>query len=280
MVLGDSVTYGMGVDYQDSHPASLRHLLSLDPDYDWEVLNRSVPGWHGWNQLQYFKMKGIEWKPDIVTVNVVMNDFKPHSDEHWERAIKKPPGSYYLFEQFRFFNMIRVLIMSLKTDRADEFLNFPRTEIPEDEYGLYGKDVWWYIRGKYDTEEKENFYRNANELCYPRYKQLQQECDKIGAFYLVVIYPTSSQVSLQYWRNRLGKEILEARPIHEFCEWLDENDIPYINLLDAFRAETNFALFIDGSHLTKYGNRIAATEVINYLTQEGLLKLYGAPFWE
>lgn len=279
MVLGDSVTYGMTLDYKYTHSSYLHHALLLDPNHNWVVLNRSVPGWGGWHEREYFRLDGRSWNPEVVTVNVIMNDFMPISDAEFKAQVNKVPVVYGIYKRFQFLNFIRFAFMRVPSQA--EVLEFYRVEVSKPDYGHFKKDKWWYIRGEYDTPEKEAVYQKANELSYPRYIDIKQECDSIGAYCLVVIYPTANQTSRKYWIRQKGYDaVLEARPINDFCDYLRKNDIPFINLLDAFRAEEVHPLFVDECHLSEYGHRIAADEVIKHLVKKKIIQLYDMPFWE
>lgn len=279
MVLGDSVTYGMTLDYQYIHSSYLNHALRLDPQNNWEVLNRSVPGWNAWHEREYFRLDGIRWKPDVVTVNVVMNDFKPVADAEYLAAVPKPPLFYKFFGKSKLYNFARIAFM--KPPKPSEVLEFYRGAYSTADHGLWNRDKWWFIRGEYDTPEKEAFYQKAKDLSYPRYLEIKQECDRIGAYCLVVVYPTASQTSLKYWmRTKQSEAILQVRAINEFCEYLKDNNVPYVNLVDAFRRETVHALFVDESHLTEYGHRISAIEVLKHLRENNVVNLYDLPLWD
>lgn len=69
LVLGDSMTYGTGVEYEETYPAVLD---AMDPKL--QVINTGVPGYHGGHQLLLLE----EWigplQPDLVLVAYFWND--------------------------------------------------------------------------------------------------------------------------------------------------------------------------------------------------------------
>ena len=84
MLLGDSLTYGWGVN----ESSTLSFLLSQEladskTRGKWNVLNRSAPGWSTYDQLKYWRSLENSSFPDAVIINVVMNDFKPEPNFHY-----------------------------------------------------------------------------------------------------------------------------------------------------------------------------------------------------
>ncbi len=121
----------------------------------------------------------------------------------------------------------------------------------------------------------------SNQLSYPRYAELKKEAEKLGARFLVVIYPTASQVSKRYWsRQHQGEAILDNRVIKEFSEYLRSRDIEFISLLEPFRQEETKALFIDECHLSKAGHQLAARQIIDHLKEREWIRVYENAFYE
>jgi lysophospholipase L1-like esterase len=69
LILGDSVTFGVGVDSSDTFSSLLEAKLG-----DVEVINAGVNGYTTYNELQYFLEKGTSLNPDLVVVAVCLND--------------------------------------------------------------------------------------------------------------------------------------------------------------------------------------------------------------
>jgi hypothetical protein len=290
MMLGDSVTFGFGIDYENSTCAFLQQSLFLT-NQEWQVLNRSVPGWFGYHQYRCLEQEGPKWRPDIVVVNVVMNDFKALTDEELRKPVDDELGKHRLLSLFKrshFYNMLNDLFIFPWMESYHELVAKPpldswyrKSHLSADRYGLYDVDKWWYIRGEYDTPQKEELYTRANQLSYPRYAELKKEAEKLGARFLVVIYPTASQVSKRYWsRQHQGEAILDNRVIREFSAYLRSQDIDHISLLEPFRQEETKALFIDECHLSKAGHQLAARQIIASLKEKEWIRVFENAFYE
>lgn len=75
MVVGDSMTFGVGVRGEDSFPKILERQLKRDFG-NVEVLSASVQGWDTWHELEFFKREGFAYGADIVVIGLYMNDFR------------------------------------------------------------------------------------------------------------------------------------------------------------------------------------------------------------
>ncbi len=73
--LGDSFTFGWGVELNDSLPKQLEYLLNKrDDGVIYEVLNFGVPGMNTEQEINYFEKKVINYNPDLILLGFVEND--------------------------------------------------------------------------------------------------------------------------------------------------------------------------------------------------------------
>lgn len=82
IIIGDSTTYGYGVQIEDTYPKQLEKLLNTKfINNKFEVLNM---GHVGFNLIDYYNLlneKGIKFEPDIIIFGVMRNDFNLFSKE-------------------------------------------------------------------------------------------------------------------------------------------------------------------------------------------------------
>lgn len=76
-VIGDSVTFGWGVDAKDSYPKLLEMILKKTTDKNIEVLNFGVPGYNGEQKLIVLKEKVLKYDPDLVVIGWLNDDDNP-----------------------------------------------------------------------------------------------------------------------------------------------------------------------------------------------------------
>lgn len=76
-VLGDSYTFGWGVEQEQPFPRLLEKELNQSGALEQriEVLNFGVPGYATFQEVAAFQEKGSKFKPDMVVVYFISNDF-------------------------------------------------------------------------------------------------------------------------------------------------------------------------------------------------------------
>ncbi len=80
LILGDSVTFGWGVNLEDTFVKKLEKILNEREGREFEVINLGVPGYNTRQEVEFFKEKGLALDPDLVLVGFLDNDFNPPID--------------------------------------------------------------------------------------------------------------------------------------------------------------------------------------------------------
>ncbi|MDF0677247.1 MAG: SGNH/GDSL hydrolase family protein [Nitrospira sp.] len=76
LALGDSVTFGWGVDQDKTFTARLESLLQGRLHRPVRVINSGVGGYNTVQEVTYFKQEGINLQPDLVMLTYVQNDIE------------------------------------------------------------------------------------------------------------------------------------------------------------------------------------------------------------
>lgn len=72
VAIGDSFTFGLGAEDDETYPAQLgAHLGRV------EVLNLSFPGWNVENALLAYRAIGAAYRPDVVVLGFTLDDLRP-----------------------------------------------------------------------------------------------------------------------------------------------------------------------------------------------------------
>ena len=74
--VGDSNTFGWGVEWEDTFCTRLATLLGVD----WEPINLGVPGYNALQGVRRLELRGIPVYPDLVVFFFGSNDFDPPVD--------------------------------------------------------------------------------------------------------------------------------------------------------------------------------------------------------
>ena len=77
LMLGDSVTFGWGVESDKTISKRLENSLSLKLNRKVEVINAGVGNYNTSMQVEWFETVGLLFNPDIVLLNFFINDAEP-----------------------------------------------------------------------------------------------------------------------------------------------------------------------------------------------------------
>lgn len=76
VLLGDSVSFGLGVDQDGIYPARLEKLLNADSlGRPWDVINLAIFAYNTADELAALKEDGLKHRPELVLLQFYMNDF-------------------------------------------------------------------------------------------------------------------------------------------------------------------------------------------------------------
>ncbi|MBC8501284.1 MAG: SGNH/GDSL hydrolase family protein [DPANN group archaeon] len=75
LILGDSITMGWGVEYNNTYPKVLETLLNKNTNQTYEVINTGVGNYNAINELATLK-KLLKLEPDMVILGFYINDIE------------------------------------------------------------------------------------------------------------------------------------------------------------------------------------------------------------
>ncbi|MDY7030081.1 MAG: SGNH/GDSL hydrolase family protein [Spirochaetota bacterium] len=81
-VLGDSTSFGWGVDHAETYAEQLRKRLEKHFGRPVEVRNYSVPGYNTHQELACFRKRVAPWRPDLLILHYDHNDPDPTNIAH------------------------------------------------------------------------------------------------------------------------------------------------------------------------------------------------------
>lgn len=115
--LGDSIVFGFSVDGHDAMPKQLEQRFR-DHDDATQVLNMGVSGYDTEQEVEFFKVKGAAYEPDLVVVGYALNDARYASWEldvlrnNWEAFVRQPATNIrtktlaFLFKNSRILDLL------------------------------------------------------------------------------------------------------------------------------------------------------------------------------
>lgn len=125
LALGDSVTFGWGVDQGQPFADVLERALAREPGARWRVLNAGINGYNTRQEADYFQIEGQRFAPDIVVLTWVDNDveasFQPNLTT-WRRYPTWPdnlPEALSRLRQLSYaFQLTKLLLTAQAADKA------------------------------------------------------------------------------------------------------------------------------------------------------------------
>jgi lysophospholipase L1-like esterase len=245
MVLGDSVTFGHGVDFSDSYPEVLHSYYQGKT----QVLNFGVGGWSFAEYFLTYKLDAKRIKPDLVIVGVFLgNDFRELARTGWEGK----PGA-----------------LPEKINRRDYYIdtegNFRNNTLTY-KYPILRSSYLWILASDRFLDQRYSA-RIAVDPFDPAAiaASLLTEIGKQQQM-LVVIFP--AEINLKNDQPNAN---------HELTSFLQKLSLSKnVKILDMtptllLQKEKQLKLYSDGSHFTKEGNLIVAKKIAEYIDNADLL---------
>jgi hypothetical protein len=249
LALGDSFTYGHGVQDAESYPAVLEALLRAR-GHDVSVLNAGVPGYNTDQSYAYFTHVGIGLAPDLVILGVHCSDVSdnyesPLYDVADGRLVARGAGGTRLY---RFGTLLRSMPRAVQRSHVFALVvtaieaYHPRSTPPRDVTDL---DAW--SRSKIRLEIDDIVDRGKAS----------------GMTAAVVLMPCKNGVA----------------PYGDLAGRLDGSGAPLLDATTAMErdgVDVPSLFFRTDPHLTAPGNRVLAATIASFLERQGLLALRSA----
>ena len=295
LVLGDSFTWGFGVEDRDIFTSIIEEKL----DYSVEIVNMGVSGYGNDQQYLLWREKGHQREPDDIVVMVSLftdlwdniyhekhgypkpvyrtdetgkfilsNVPVPRRTESWKDSkididIKQKYWINRLYTHSAFAN---VFISALSRNRSirnylESHYVIPR-RVPgfEWEYSIYSK------------QPKQNI-KEAWTVLFKLLEMIDSDVKKKGAILWVVNIPSIVQVYPELWKdvgakisNTEGIELDPEYPNNRVAMWCQNKNIRFIDLLAEMKdaGKTNPYLYYPlNRHWTQEGHIVAADTLLN-----------------
>lgn len=136
MLLGDSVIFSLGVEYEDSIPWRLEQMLNAagPPERRYRVLNMGVPSYNTEQERIQLETLGFALQPDAVLLMFVPNDLEPKMSVYEKRKNKVADlaqRSYAASLLFVTARQVRQAVRRMgRSSRADDAPPVPAAQDP------------------------------------------------------------------------------------------------------------------------------------------------------
>ena len=257
LVLGDSHTFGWGVDDQNIFAKVLEHRLnSYGTKVKYEVINTGTMGYGTGHEYQFLKKVGLGFKPDLDLIAMDLlhdiennNNYYTIQDSRLTRnskpcwfsnsrtIVQYIPLSSFLRENSHLFKFAGIKILSK--------LNLVKN---------------WFQKPKDDVS---NSFHNAYDLTVTKgiFNLLKEEIDALGIKLTVVLLP-----EMRPYNNEL---------LRSFEQFLMIQQFNFISLIEKFEQIPNSSdfTFEQSPHFNSKGHRFLAEQMEKFLKTENLVAL-------
>jgi lysophospholipase L1-like esterase len=255
LVLGDSVTFGYGLEEEDSYPALLGKRLGGGA----EVLNAGVVGYGLDQQYLWFKREGVRYRPDVVVVGFSAGDI-------YDSTCSMRYGSYKPF--FRFAAGRLLLMNSPVPEKVSINILLERSLGPAGRFLFRHSRIYrlLFLRltdpGKMlrelDTPEMNTL--EGMRLAAAIIREMKVLCDGAGCRLVFLVIPQED------WLLASGRpEGRFLRRGHDAAvQVLNEAGVPHLDLWEALGRRIEEGLFQKGDfvHTNSRGNRVIAEAIL------------------
>ena len=247
LCLGDSSTFGLGVQLQDTYHALLENRLNKEfgqRGRRFEIINAGVTGYTSCQGLGLYKLKGFKYTPDIVTFYFGINDGKKFfyiSDKqimhHNIPAAVKAAMEKNLLLKLHSYRLLRNFIVNvLCIGKKNVRVNVPRVSL-------------------------EDFRENILEL--------NRLCGKNGSVLLLVSPPYSKLKDLR-GNSLIDIDFISYRELLEDIS--KKHNIPLVSIPEMTEGSPldTTPFFLDTVHPNQLGHRIIMERLYDYLVANKL----------
>ncbi|MEE3329663.1 MAG: GDSL-type esterase/lipase family protein [Myxococcota bacterium] len=232
LALGDSCTFGLGVDDSATWPAQLQGMLESQ-GVDAEVINAGVPGYTAFQGLRWLETQGLALKPDVLVVIFGFNDrdfWSSRSDIDTARTLERLPWQV-VAEHSRLYTGLRQLLRSRNGARKT-------SAAAQAESQKSAEDV---------------VPRLAPDEFQKVLHAIAQRAADADIKLVFATWPYRAQAEKQVRHTILYQTLLEAVA--------GQTDTKLVDLVGPF-VDGGLPLFIDHVHASVEGNRVAAQALL------------------
>ncbi len=292
LVIGDSFTFGWGVNDDDTYPAQLqKRLNSLTPDSNVEVVNAGfAAGYSPDTYYLYLKNEGLALEPDAIVVSLFIgNDFD--SDAAFENEwVQTDARGLPLSIRNRNSRVVDNYLVPWPIPVRYRTPVLSRLHVYQ---GLF--DIWWEIsprlkswmfmsttvyadeQGSVEDQVPYNYrlrYADRTETVFKRVTTLLHAMQQLAAEgdvpLFVMVIPEPSQLNEGSYA---GLPVDLEKPQKQLRTFFDARGLKHLDLLPVLRKQRSagtVVYFPNDGHFTSDGNRLAAESLSDFLAREWL----------
>lgn len=257
LALGDSITFGVHVNNQDSWPQRLESLLRQNGRVHDEVFNCGIVGYTISDEYLLLKEKAIHFNPDLIIVAFYANDLQDFSPQMRSIFQRRENGSSFM----------QKLKYTVKTTLCHSaiFCYLAYLRYQWQRHAIIKRVAT--IKGKYHEAYEQDEAGAGNRTHLQDYLGYVDKLATLAASrhipVMFVFFPNYAEIA----RPQAALENAKAAIIEE----LASRHIPSLDLLPALRRAGNaqsLYLLPEEWHMNRYGYMVAARAIYGFLCSQ------------
>jgi len=294
LVMGDSFTFGFGVNLNDTYAKIIEKLLDENSNKRVEVINSGFASGKSIDTAYlFFKEEGYKYNPDIVIYGYLpANDLTgiEVNSRYWDNdkngfptLIRNPTTTYIGKEGLQYINTTRVY----EEEEVNTFYRIHRFSSKYSHAYTFFKNkikstIGVYFRKFYepkystiyDTQYSEQ-YSKGWELTKVFILELNKIIEDQGAEFIITYIPAKPQYNDKMWNEFLfvsgndNSELIRTKPQDLLKEFTSKNNVRAIDLYPVMHDNQEEELYFNiDPHWTNKGHELAGITIYEYIKDE------------
>lgn len=254
LALGDSFTFGLGVEGEEAYPELLEKTLSAAEKKEVEVFNLGIPGYGTREELEVLK-RFSGYSPDLVMVGLLVQDRESHGNDLMDN-LREWGGEEAGEKGIPVSRPFPARVRDFLRNNSHLYRHF------ELRFGLSLRRLTAGVPLG-DEKTLERGWKATLKLL----QEMQEETVRAGAELLVIYIPFYSDI------QKGNQEV--SKKLERFFR---ERGIRFCNLLPSFlrKRDSDFFFALD-LHWNRKGHQFVAEELGSFLAREGILPWKESP---
>lgn len=274
LALGDSFTFGLYVEDNETYPAALQKLYQ-DQGQNVQAINVGyADGWGPDTQYAWLNRKGFDYKPDVVIYGFYLgNDLLDTNPNQWAALDSRGLPTKIVNPNIYVDAQGRIRSRNPDYTTADDNWIYQVPILRDSQLAIYwarmsraaeNADLTGDLIFKAQTPD----YLKTRE---EKFKELVEAMNDVsaqhGAKFVMLMFPFNGQVNPKYLPSgtKIARNYLD-----DLKPWLDEKHIAYVDLLDEMKAQPGDYFPPTGDiHFTPEGLQFTAAKLKAYFDKQG-----------
>ncbi len=257
LVIGDSVSFGFGVDEGESYPSILeKQLRELMPGTDISLINSGVNGYSTREELMFLRKKGIGYEPDIALIGFVLNDASIYARQYQLKSFIELRNAREREEKLGFVHRLSGRL---------RFIGIISNAIDRLRPGGLTLDE---LRTRRCRLNRDIMYLESDEALAGWSTSMGELDEMLGVLAdhdiesAVVVFPSRFQFEEKPTPDK------PQRMLREFCE---SRSVPFLDLLPFILESGGERQYLDETHFSAEGCETIAETIRDFLIESKLL---------